>query len=143
MASDLWTVFQGLGHLVQRTKEEHTKSSMKEDFTQNQNENNKGTYQESVADSEHLVTVCDFLVWVQEKGQFIARGKAWVVSCLIDKHRFLGISSLHVLFLTMYLNVSSIMRWYQMPNRDSLREHRLYYCRYIPNQFKLGQSIAP
>lgn len=103
IASNLWTVLQVLGHLVQRTKEELTKSRMKKDFTQNQNENNKGIYQESVADSEHLVTVCDFLVWVHEKGLFVARGKAWVVSCLIDKHGFLGISSLHVLFLTMFL----------------------------------------
>lgn len=66
---------QVLGHLVQRTKEELTKSGMTKDFTQNQNENNKGIYQESVADSEHLVTVCDFLVCVQEEGQFVARGQ--------------------------------------------------------------------
>lgn len=75
-ASDLWTLCEVLGHLVQRTKEELTKSGMTKDFTQNQNENNKGIYQESVVDSEHLVTVCNFLVWVQEKGQLVARGKA-------------------------------------------------------------------
>lgn len=76
IANNLWAVLQVLGHLVQRTKEELAKSRMKKDFTQNQNENNKGIYQESVADSEHLVTVCDFLVWVQEQGQLVARGKA-------------------------------------------------------------------
>lgn len=100
-------------------------------------------YTRSQLHSEYLVTVCNFLVCVQRRDSWLLGGKAWVVFCLIDKHGFLGISSLHVLFLTMYLNVSSVMHWYQMPNRDSLREHRLYYWRHTQNQFILDQSIAP